>query len=109
VTKRAENTADGVALITAKCIVVAVPQQVSCDVAGEAVILHLDSGIYYGLNSLATRVWALVQRPTAVSAIVQTLLAEYDVDAARLERDVRELIGRLSAEGLVQVRDERAP
>jgi hypothetical protein len=42
--------------------VVAAKDQVSCDLAGEAVILNLKSGIYYGLNPVAARVWSLIQR-----------------------------------------------
>src|ERR1700730_14483347 len=42
----------------------AVPDQVSCDLAGEAVILNLKNGIYFGLDPVGARIWSLIQKPT---------------------------------------------
>ena len=42
-------------------IVKAAKEQVSCDLAGEAVILNLKSGQYFGLNEVGTRIWNLIQ------------------------------------------------
>jgi Coenzyme PQQ synthesis protein D (PqqD) len=87
-------------------IVAAVREQVSCDLAGEAAILHLGSGTYYGLDPVGARVWALLQQPTHVYQIRDSLLAEYDVEPARLERDLAALLSHLAAEGLIEFRNE---
>ena len=84
--------------------VVAAPEQVSSDLAGEAVILNLANGTYYGLNQVGARVWNLVQEPRLVSTIVATLMAEYEVDTAQCERDVALLLSELRAAGLIEVR-----
>ncbi len=94
--------------ITHRSVVAAVKEQLSCDLAGEAAILHLGSGTYYGLDPVGARVWALVQQPTPVERIRDTLLAEYDVEPRRLEQDLLVLLRDLAAEGLVEVRDEPA-
>ena len=52
-------------VISGSSIVVAAKAQVSCDLEGEAAILHRDSGVYYGLDPVGARIWRLVQALTA--------------------------------------------
>jgi hypothetical protein len=85
--------------------VVAAQDQVSCDLDGEAAILNLASGVYYGLDATGARVWNLVQTPRTVNEIRDALLKEYDVEAERCERDLLALLGDLAAAGLIEVRD----
>ena len=56
-------------LISDRSVVVAAADQVSCDLGGEAAILDLKSGIYYGLDPVGTRIWSLIQQPKAVRDI----------------------------------------
>jgi hypothetical protein len=83
--------------------IVVAQNQVSCDLAGEAAILNLKSGVYYGLNPVGARIWNLVQEPRTVAQILEALLAEYDVERPRLESDLRELLSRLADQGLVDI------
>lgn len=94
--------------ISHRSVVAAVKEQVSCDLAGEAAILHLGSGTYYGLDAVGARIWALVQQPTRVDRLRDVLLAEYDVVPDRLERDLTALLQDLAAQGLIEVRDAPA-
>lgn len=68
---------------------------------GEAVILNLQSGIYFGLDAIGTRVWERIDRHEPVEAVVSALVAEYDVDADRARADVRRLIQQLLDKGLL--------
>jgi hypothetical protein len=77
--------------------------QVSCDLAGEAAILNLRSGVYYGLDPIGARVWRLVREPKTLAELRDLLLAEYDVEAATLEADLRNLLNSLSAQGLIEI------
>jgi hypothetical protein len=83
-------------------VVVATKDQIGCNLGGEEVVLDLSSGVYYGLNSVASRVWALVQKPIAVGEIIETILAEYDVDKAECEDAVRKLLAEMREHGLVE-------
>ena len=94
--------------VTLDSVVTATRDQVSCDLAGEAAILHLRSGTYYGLNAIGARIWALLQQPARVAHVRDALLAEYDVAPARLDRDLTALLRDLAAEGLIEVRNEPA-
>ena len=75
---------------------------VSRVVDGEAVLLDLASGKYFGLNEVGSRVWEHVNEAITVGALVERLLAEFDVDATTLRRDVDELLADLTAKGLIQ-------
>lgn len=90
-------------------IVVAAKEQVSADLAGEAVILNLKNGVYYGLNQLGARTWNLIQGPKRVSEIRDALLEEYEVEPDRCERDLLALLQDLAANGLIEVTDETNP
>jgi hypothetical protein len=84
-------------------VVVAAKDHVSCDLVGEAVILHLKSGVYYGLNTVGARVWSLIQEPKTVDALLVTLLDEYDVDSGRCEFDLLALLSELKDNDLLEI------
>lgn len=84
--------------------IVATSEQVSCDVEGEAAILNLKNGVYYGLNPIGARIWNLIQEPRQVGQLRDQLLAEYEVDPERLETDVRQLLADLAEHGLIEVK-----
>ena len=89
--------------ITLDTVVVATPDQVSSDLEGEAVILHLGQSMYYGLNEVGARIWELIKQPTPARDVRDAIASEYDVDEARCERDVLNLLSELETRGLAQV------
>lgn len=84
--------------------IVAAKQQVSCDLAGQAAILNLHSGLYYGLEGVGARIWDLIQEPRTVRQLRDLLTEEYDVEPERCERDLLSLLSRLEAAGLIEIR-----
>ncbi|MEO8132469.1 MAG: PqqD family protein [Betaproteobacteria bacterium] len=92
--------------ISKQSTVVATKGQVSCDLVDEAVILDLNSAIYYGLNPVGARVWSLIQEPKTVSAVLDTLLEEYDTVAERCESDLLALLEELNSRQLIVVDPE---
>lgn len=93
-------------LISDSSIVTASKEQISSEIVGEAVILNLKSGVYYGLNEVGNRAWNLIQQPKTVKGIKNTLLEEYDVEPESCERDLLVLLQELEAVGLIDVRNE---
>jgi len=71
------------------------------NVAGEAVLLHLGSGAYYGLEAIGARMLDLALRHPDAASVVAALEAEYDADAERLAGDLDALIAQLESAGLV--------
>ena len=77
--------------------------QVCCGVGGESIILDLKSGIYYSLEEVASKIWALIERPTAIGVIRNAILSEYEVDREICARDVQAFIEALDSAGLIEV------
>ncbi len=73
-------------------------------VAGESVLLDLRSQKYFGLNEVGTRVWELLLQSVQLPAARDRLLDEFEVSAEELDRDLNDLIERLLAAGLVELR-----
>jgi len=96
-------------IITSDTIVAASKDQVSCDLAGEAAILNLRNSGYYGLDEIGACIWHLIEDGIPVSAVRDAIVDEYDVDPEECEQDVIELLQRLAAEGLVEIKGETAP
>jgi hypothetical protein len=87
--------------------VVAIREQISCDLERDAVVLHLRDGVYYGLNEVAAKVWNLVQTPRTVLEIRNSLLADYDVEPDDCTRDLLDLLERLRDWKLIELRNGR--
>jgi hypothetical protein len=80
--------------------------QISADVIfreldGEAVLLDLASGRYFGLNAVGTRTWALLAAGTSLADATAALAAEFDAPAAEIAADVKSLVSDLLARGLL--------
>ena len=93
-------------MVSMSSSVVATSEQGSSDLEGEAVILNLKSGAYYGLNAVGASIWNLLQEPRTVSEIRDTLLAEYEVEPEQCDRELFALLQQLETEELIEVRDE---
>ena len=76
---------------------------VSRDLEGEAVILNLESGIYFGLDSVGTRIWSLLQEDGSLRRTFELLQQEYDVEPERLEADILRLVEELRSNHLLSV------
>lgn len=75
----------------------------SCTIGGEAVILSVNDGTYYGLNEVGARIWNLIQQPRTISELRGVLLTEYDVDGDRCQEEIEQLISQLETKRLVEV------
>jgi hypothetical protein len=86
---------------------VEIPESVlTREIDGELVLLDLRSEAYFGLDDVGTRFWAaLAENPTLPEAR-RALLEAFEVEPARLERDLARLLGELEAHGLVALRDD---
>jgi len=86
--------------------VVASNHPVSSDIAGEAVILELNAGEYYGLNQVGAFIWSLIQQPRSVGETCDAIVQKYAVERERCERDLNQLLNELLAAGLIDVRGD---
>jgi hypothetical protein len=74
---------------------------VAREVGGETMLLDLASGTYFGLDPVGGRFWQLLEEGKSPEQARDVLLAEYEVAAAQLDRDLEKLLADLAANGLV--------
>lgn len=90
-------------MVTLKTLVTVPERVLFRDLAGEAVLLELESGRYFGLNEIGTRIWNLLQPGSPLDAVFNALLDEYEVAPERLHEDLLGFIERLASQGLLVV------
>lgn len=72
-------------------------------VDGEALLIDLQTGNYFSLNAVGTRIWESLDGSMTVQDIIHMVVDEYDVDVERAEADVLTLVNDLISEGLAIV------
>ena len=73
------------------------------DVIGEAMILHLGSGTYFGLDPVGTRIWQLIAEGRDIDAVCAAMGDEFDVPADQVRRDVLALARQLVDKRLLDI------
>ncbi|MFB3916276.1 MAG: PqqD family protein [Terriglobales bacterium] len=74
------------------------PEVVSEELDGETVLLHMRTGIYYGLDQVGTTIWRLLRSNLSLEDVLDELLSEYEVcreecagDLLRVVNEMRDL------------------
>ena len=68
----------------------------------EAVILHLDSEEYFGLDEIGTRIWEVLKQEGSTEKALSILLEEYNVEEEILRADIEEIIAQLRKEKILK-------
>ena len=79
------------------------PSTLYREMQGEAVLLHLDSGEYFGLDEVANRIWQLIVEKGELTQVETAMLEEFDVERAVLSKDLSRMIDELVAKRLIEV------
>jgi hypothetical protein len=82
--------------------VVRIPEEVLYrELDGELVLLNLRTGVFFGLDSVGTRIWHLLATHGSLGRVHRALVAEYEAPPRQLERDLIALVEKLRRKGLV--------
>lgn len=69
---------------------------------GEMVMMNIDRGRYYGLESSGHRIWRSLAEPIQVKALIDQLVAAYDgVEREQCAAETITFLTDLEAEGLI--------
>lgn len=85
-----------------RALIVRCEDLLEADVNGEVVALHIDKGQCYGMNGVASRVWAMLAEPVSPEQICARLGDEFEVDAETCRHDVASLLEDFRREGLIR-------
>jgi Coenzyme PQQ synthesis protein D (PqqD) len=74
--------------------------------AGEAIVLNMKSGVYFGMDQVAALIWNFLEKPHTVAEVREAIMKEYEVDAETCERDLTSFIDNLESAGLIEIDNE---
>ena len=70
---------------------------------GEAIIINLATGVYYSMQGIGGEIWSMIDGQRSADAMVQAIVAAYDVDADQARDDLHAVLRDLFSEGLIQI------
>lgn len=73
------------------------------DLEGEAVLLELGTGRYFGLNETGTRIWLLLQEHGSVEQVLRAMAEEFDVAEDLLRSELLSFLDTLISQKLLEV------
>ena len=73
------------------------------DLAGESVLLNLNSESYFGLDEVGTHMWAVLTTSPSIEAAFDILLIKYEVEPVQLRNDLHSFVEKLVNLGLLDV------
>ena len=68
---------------------------------GSAVMMDIATGKYYNLGETGGRIWELLETPTSLSGLVQSLTAEYAISPEQCKEEVLVFLKQLSDRNLI--------
>ena len=70
---------------------------------GEGVVLNVESGIYFGLDDVGTRIWQWLATLPTLTAVRAAMHDCYDAPAMQLDADLLAFVEQLRDKGLVVI------
>ena len=71
-------------------------------IGDEVVMLDMESGFYFGLNSVASVIWSLMEQEIAFDVLIDRLMEKFEVERSLCESDTRELIGKMLDKNIIR-------
>lgn len=68
----------------------------------EIVMMHVESGRYYGLKAVAGFIWKLLDTPRTVGEICSAIEREYEVESIQCRQDVLSFVQQMMDQGWVE-------
>lgn len=84
-------------------LIVRNPDLISTDMDGDTVMMSIESGEYYGINGVGSRIWELLDKPTTLSEITTIICSEFEVPDLVCQADAKLFIQTLIESGLVSL------
>jgi len=72
----------------------------------ETVIFDAEESVLYTLNETASEIFRLLKKGLKEQEIVEKIVKKYDVRKERVEKDVREIIGKLEKRKILVLKNK---
>ncbi len=73
------------------------------DLGDEVMMMHIDRGIYVGLNPMGAEIWRRIETPHVIGDLCAALVEAFEVDAAICRAEVEAFVDKMAARGLITI------
>ena len=63
------------------------PEIIHSAMDGEVVMMSVDQGLFFGIDTIGTHIWNLLETPAKVEGLIEKLVTNYDVERSVCEND----------------------
>ena len=75
---------------------------VQSKIGEEVVMLDMESGFYFGLNSVASVIWGLLAEEIGFEKLIDQLVAQFEVARPVCEADTQELLDQMLEKNIIR-------
>jgi hypothetical protein len=72
-------------------------------IGDEVVMLDIDSGFYFGLNTVASVIWSNLEEEISFHELIDKLLAIYKIDRQTCEEETKVLLSQLLEKEIIKI------
>jgi len=73
------------------------------EIDGETIMMSIDNGKYYGLNTVASRIWEIIKTEPLFSELINTLISEYEIDEEKCKIETISFLEKLLENNLIKI------
>ena len=81
---------------------------ITSTVENDLVMMSLEKGAYYSLDSIGSQIWESIMVPVSITELCHKLTTQFDVDSAQCQADVLAFLNELQKEGMIHVVAEKS-
>lgn len=93
-------------MITLDSVLSQTTEQLATELDGEVLMMHIESGNYFGLNEVASFIWQQLETPMTAQALCAAIASEFDVAKEQCEADTLTFLDGMVKDGLLQRIDD---
>jgi hypothetical protein len=69
----------------------------------EVVMMDMDSGFYFSLNSVASAIWSKLENQITLADLVEELINIYAIERTVCEKDTQELLEQFLEKNIIRI------
>jgi hypothetical protein len=75
----------------------------SNDIDGETVMMSTEQGKYFGLNTVASTIWDILDQPIRFGDIIEKLMTKYKIDEDTCIKETLTFLEQLNEHNLISI------
>ena len=77
------------------------PEVLSSRIDDEVVLMSIEAGYYFALDTVGSRIWELLSKPLTNDELTEALMEEYDVERDTCVKEVNSFIEEMRSKNLI--------